>query len=201
MRTAAVLVLGVAALLATSCSTQGPVDGEPTIDEAGKSSRPSHSSTASDVPKVTDSIDMSKYKQDPCAALTKSQLEKLSVPVEPQARDGSVGPTCDWQADDETGFSLSGGPVTAGSSLAGSYKRYRQGGFENFKPITVAGYPGYLNRMDSEKATCGAAVAVRNDLLYGISGSVPEGSPYYGKPCVYVKKAAKLATITMSGGS
>lgn len=145
---------------------------------------------------------MSKYKRDPCAALTETQLKKLSVAVEPEPRlDAPNGPACGWDAADKSGFSLSGAPITAGSSLAGSYRRYRQGGFDNFKPINVAGYPGILTRRDGEKGSCNAAVAVRNDLLYVMIGDVPKDSPYYGKPCVYVKKAAKMATITMSEGS
>lgn len=203
MRPLAALIFGIATLVAASCSGQAPGSSEPpATGEVGTSTGTTSPSTALNVPKVTDPINMSKYIQNPCAALTESQLEKLSVAVEPQARlDAPNGPVCAWDAVDKTGFSVSGSPITAGSSLAGTYRRYRQGGFENFKPMTVAGYPGVLTRRDGEKNSCRAGVAVRQDLLYVVIGDVPEDSSYYGKPCVYVTKAATMATMTMSGGS
>lgn len=205
MRKVAALGLGLAALVMASCSGQVPGSARPSATgEAGTSAQTPGSSTALDVPKVTDPIDMSKYKKNPCAVLTESQLEQLSIPTEPETRlDGPAGPTCDWEATDETGISMSGGPVTAGagSSLAASYERYRQGGFDNFKPVKFVGYPGYLRRKDGIDDQCTAAVAVRNDLLYSLTVIVGEETPYYGKPCVYIRKAAKLATMTMSGGS
>ena len=203
MRRGLISVCAVAgSFLMTSCSSS-PV-GTPT-PEASSSSTGGTTSVASsapsgDAPQVTNPIDMAQYKQQPCSTLTGTQLEKLHLPIEGEPEpDAPTGPVCDWNAYDETGVTLRGGPLTAGSSIAGSYAKNERGGFENFEPITVAGYPGYLNWNDN--MSCTASVGVRKNLLYSLVVTVDRDSSHQTERCDIAKRAVTLAMKTMSGGS
>lgn len=202
MRRSLAPVCAAMGVLLASCT--GSADGSPSPDTSNSPARSStsapESSLPANVPQVTNPIEMTQYKKHPCRALTESQLQQLSVPVEGEPQLESVaGPECEWNAHDETGIVISGTTITAGSSLAGSYAKNKRGGYKNFKPITVAGYPGFLYW--DGKLNCSVAVGVRNDLLYSIVVGVDTDEIQPGKHCEIAEKAAELATKTMSGRS
>lgn len=199
---AAVVLSGV--LLVAGCS--GESSGTPVPETSGSVQSPgaAGSSTAGvppGVPTVANPIDTSVLEKQPCTALTAAQLGELGIAAQPEPQlDNPAGPGCDWDAYDEIGLALDGAFITAGSSLAGSYAKAERGGYDNFRPTSFAGYPGYLRGKPS-KDHCVAVVAVRDNLLYNMQSTVSKDSPYYGNPCEIAKKAAELAVTTMSGGS
>ncbi|MEU5257641.1 DUF3558 domain-containing protein [Amycolatopsis sp. NPDC021455] len=191
-----------AAILVAGCSTDVTGHATPSTD-AATSANPGGDGLG--VPKVAQPIDTARYEKQPCAALTAGQLSQLGITTQPKPDlANKLGPSCEWNAFDQAGFTIGATLLTVGSSLAKVYKQHDQGQWPFFKPVAdVSGYPGVLlDSLDAQpKGKCQLVVAVRDDLVYSVQGDLDPDSTDYANPCSIVQKAAEMAVSTMKAGA
>lgn len=157
------------------------------------------------MPKVAQPIDTTRYEKQPCASLTALQLAQLGITTPPKPElENKLGPSCEWNAFDQAGFTIGATLLLQGSSLAKVYTQHDQGQWPFFKPVAdVSGYPGVLlDSLDVQpKGKCQLVVAVRDDVVYSVQGDLDPESRDYDNPCSIVQKATELAVSTMKAGA
>lgn len=152
-----------------------------------------------DAPKVANPVqNVDKFKQDPCAMLTKAQAAELGADakIEPEP-DDRQGPRCRWRADDGSRFSitlLKNQPL----GIGGLYRNHQDDPefYAYFEPVDIDGFPGALaDSYDSRpNGACGLAVGITDQQVISLASSV-EGS---ADPCTILTDAAHEAVATMS---
>lgn len=195
-------VISMVSILLAGCSSS--ISGSATPSPDVNASAPSNVG-GTGVPKVANPINTARYEQDPCAALTGEQLQKLNITTQPKADlSNKLGPDCTWNAFDQIGLTVGATLLTAGSSLVNLYKLHEQGSFPYFQPVAdVSGYPGVLlDDLDAKpKNMCGMSVAVRDDLIYSVQVTIDPDKEEAKDPCPVAQKIAEMAVSTMKAGA
>ncbi|RJQ84463.1 DUF3558 domain-containing protein [Amycolatopsis panacis] len=188
------LLLLVAAACSSTPGTLSP--------ESSASAPASPSSAGPQVPQVTSPLDVAKYEQDPCSALTSTQAKQVIGAARSSKDDGNVAPMCTWFDSDNSGISLGFLPGQGG--LATTYKNSIDagGGYFEVSPA-VSGYPAAFSAVyDSRKSGgCQIAVGVTNNETFTVSSLLRKSSPFYGDPCSLVTKIAEAAVTTIKAGA
>lgn len=196
------LAMVSAVVVLAGCSTGVTGHATPSTDAA---TSVTSGGAGSSVPKVAQPIDTSRYEKQPCAVLTADQLAQLGITTQPKPDlENKLGPSCEWNAFDQAGFTIGATLLTVGSSLAKVYKQHDQGQWPFFEPVAdVSGYPGVLlDSLDARpKGKCQLIVAVRDDLVYSVQGDLDPDSSAYANPCSIVQKATEMAVSTMKAGA
>jgi hypothetical protein len=186
-----VLLLALAA-----CSS--PNGGKPA--PASSNQPASSSNAASDVPKVTNPLDVAKYEQDPCSVLTQAQAAQAFNAVRSRKIAGNVAPVCTW--NDSENSSLAIGLLPGQGGLATVYQNRSSTGY--FEPApSIDGYPAvFTNVLDNRSdGGCQVAVGVRDNEAFTSSVILFKQSPSYGDPCSVALKAAGAALATIKAGA
>ncbi|WP_414943204.1 DUF3558 domain-containing protein [Amycolatopsis sp. cmx-11-32] len=197
-----ILVLGAAALVLTACST--PNDGNPTPSVGGTSSVPSSSAgqvPGPDVPKVSEPIDLARFRAAPCDALTSTQAQDLIGPkVEATPRNESAGPACVWVTPSTSRPSVNvvigngpdGGTAAVYAAKGGAYKIV-----EPLEPIE--GYPVTAYEVLAKRVEGGCAVALGTSDDQTVTVAAEQSEHNIGKkdPCDAARQAAVSVLATL----
>ncbi|MEU3763862.1 DUF3558 domain-containing protein [Amycolatopsis keratiniphila] len=197
------LFLSAAALAALSSCSTPTVDGSPTPTSGGPSSAPSSSTgLPPGVPKVEHPIDVARFKQDPCATLTKPRVDELLGPrAEAERADGEGGPSCLWRIPSTSR------PVVhvivsdlQDSGTATFYKS--KANFKVFAPLEpIDGYPvtayGTIDRRG--QGDCLVAVGTSDTQTLTISSTLSEVNIGTKEPCAIAREAAIRVLATIRG--
>lgn len=202
--TSTVAALAAALLLVAGCSGETPAipSADPSSD-APTSEMPDGGETGApgDTPKVANPVqNVDKFKQDPCAILTKAQAAELGADAKIERDpDDSQGPRCRWNADDDSFFSitlLKNQPL----GIGGLYRNHQEDPefYAYFEPVDIEGFPSVLaDSHDSRpNGACALAVGIADQQVMSLVSSL-EGS---GDPCTILTDAAHEAVATMSQG-
>ncbi|WP_081736360.1 DUF3558 domain-containing protein [Amycolatopsis orientalis] len=200
------LILSAAAFALAACST--PTNGTPTPTNGGSS--PSSSTSPSlppGVPKVNHPIDVTRFKQDPCKALTKAQVEELlgSSDTETVPRpDGEAGPACRWSIPSTAeprinvifGNSPDGGTASVYAAKGNAYKLV-----EPLAPID--GYPvtayGVIDRR--AEGACSVSLGISDTETVGIAATQSAANVGKKDPCNAAREGAIRVLATIRGGN
>ncbi|MFI7118049.1 DUF3558 domain-containing protein [Amycolatopsis sp. NPDC049868] len=199
------LVIGAVALTVCACSSPR-TGGTPT--PTGNGTSPSHSNSASappDVPKVESPIDLARFKQAPCSALTKPQVgELLGATPDGEAREGTAGPACTWVVPSTTRPLIS--VVFSNTQDSGTAKIYAAKGksYQLVEPLKpVDGYPLTAYGITDERSVgrCSAALGTSETETIGIAAEQSEANVGKKDPCDVAREAAIRVLATIRGGN
>ncbi|MFE5565074.1 DUF3558 domain-containing protein [Amycolatopsis japonica] len=197
-----ILVLCAAALAVSACST--PNNGTPTPSGGGISPAPSSPASRApgpEVPKVANPIDLARFRQAPCEALTSTQAQDLIGPkVEATPRNESAGPACVWVTPSTSRPSVNvvigngpdGGTAAVYAAKGGAYKIV-----EPREPIE--GYPVTAYGVIDRRAEGGCSVALGTSDDQTITVAAEQSERNIGKkdPCDAARQAAVSVLATL----
>jgi hypothetical protein len=191
-RTTPAALVAIAALVVTAGCT-GKTTGDPTPVTTTNTTE----SSKSGAPAITGSeLSLDKFKSDPCALLTSSQLSQLGERKPAERLDRPDEPVCKWRAVDISGVAYS--LVVSAKTLDDYYENKDQ--FVEFLPIEVAGYPAvHFGKIDLKAGDCDTIVGLSKSTALLVQTSSTSGAPNYGTPCKNNEKAAALALETIKG--
>lgn len=191
-----VLVIAGFALSGCSTSTGGNATPSPTaVGSATGTSKPKLTA-----PPVVNPLDVTKYEQNPCDAITASQAGQLANLTEREENGPGKFPICGWRDESRNSISFS---FIRGGGLSDVYANQDDdSGYFQVAP-DVSGYPAVFAGItdNRSKGGCTMGVGVRNDVQMMVDVSFRTSSPLYGDPCAAVQKAAAAAIATLKGGS
>lgn len=194
-RTAQAVALLVGASLLGACSLLpiGPgASSEPTTPPSPSAS------PSSNVPEVTNPLDVSTVAADPCTALTATDVDELELDPEPKRRSNHTGELCTWNNEDILIGALTVLVYDTDDGLAAIYRQ--EDTAAQFEPTEVMGYPGVFADALSE---AGSRTAEGRCILYlGVSDQDVlamliqfDRGPDVERPC---EVAADLARRTLA---
>jgi len=158
----------------------------------------------SDVPKITDPIDLDSWSDNPCDILTNEQLGNLTINSNPKPGHTKAGPNCTWGDLTDDGINIGGSlGVSITSTIPGLYKNNNLGKYAYFDPITINDYPAvFFGRADDRNhGGCGIAIALEPSHTYVINLRLHEDYPRYNKPCSVLEDVSTMAVDTMTQGN
>ncbi|MEU9690966.1 DUF3558 domain-containing protein [Amycolatopsis japonica] len=201
----AILVLGAAALAVLSACSTPTVNGSPTPTSGGLS--PSASNPAGPppgVPKVEHPIDVARFKQAPCTALTKTQADELlGTTTESKPRDGAAGPACRWSV---ASFTPTVDVIFSNLGDSGTAKFYAGKGttYKLLEPLEpVDGYPVTAYGIVDRRAEGACSVILGTSDTQGVSIDLAQSAANVGKkdPCAAAREAAIRVLATIREGN
>lgn len=152
-RAVSMLALISAASVLAACSddsTADSPDSSERVDTSAPASVPSSEAVEAEAPKVVDPLDPTSVVNDPCGALSSSQLDQLGLTEgEERPNEGLESGACRWQRATESLDSVSLSVVVENEDgLNALYAD--KGSYEYFEPTEVSGYPAvYASLLDS----------------------------------------------------
>ncbi|RSM65808.1 DUF3558 domain-containing protein [Amycolatopsis sp. WAC 01376] len=201
----ATLILSAAALAALSACSTPTVNGSPTPTSSGPNPGTSNpTSLPPGVPRVEHPIDVTRFKQSPCTALTKTQVEELLGPgAEAKPRDESAGPACAWTVASFTprvsvifGSGPDGGTASVYAAKGNAYKLV-----EPLEPLD--GYPvtayGVIDRR--AEGACSVSLGISDTQTIGIALTQSQANVGKKDPCDAAREGAVRVLATIRGGN
>ncbi|UKD53999.1 DUF3558 domain-containing protein [Amycolatopsis sp. FU40] len=184
-------------LLAVAARSSNPETPVPATPES--SSAPT--STAHNVPKVSNPFDAAKYEQNPYALLSDAQATEVIKAVRHRQDQGLVAPLCTWYDDRDNSVGL--GLLPGQGGLAGAYTNAdSESGYFEAVP-DVNGYPAVsAGTTDARKrGGCQIAVGSKDDETFTASVLLDKSFPGYNDPCALAAKTAAAAVTTLKAGA
>ncbi|MGY6656530.1 DUF3558 domain-containing protein [Amycolatopsis sp. TRM77291] len=203
----ATLFFSAAALAALSACSTPTVNGSPTPTNSGPGSSASNSAgLPPGVPKVEHPIDLARFKQDPCTALTKTQITELLGPnTETLPRpDGSAGPACRWSIPSTTEPRIH--VIFSNFGDSGTAKFYAAKGttYQLLEPLEpVDGYPVTAYGDKDKRAEGECSVALGTSDTQTVSINLVQSAANVGRkdPCEAAREGAVRVLATIRGGN
>lgn len=207
----AILLIGIVGFAAC----QSPQDGAPTTqtsspdasnEATATSSASSSTSWPSELPRISDPVDVEHWLEHPCEVLTKKQLDDLDINIKSDSSTGEEDDvaSCDWGGLFGDGISFGGyfAPTKA-TSIPDLYHDDQQGELAFLDPVTINKYPGvFFGRIDDrDRGMCELALGVHDKYIYLIDLTLDRGYPGYRKACTVAKDIGEMAVTTMTDGS
>jgi Protein of unknown function (DUF3558) len=202
VRSTALILVAVAGLLVTACSTT--MSGTATPVPATGHPGPAGSSAARQnfgAPEVTTPLDVAKFLPDPCATLTTAQQQALGLHAKGKLDKSDLGNICDWSPAFDTvyamGFNVKFDPGTA-LGLANAYQAAGPGGMRRL--ADVHGQPAATEPSQNTDGSCTIYLGATDQIEYAISVTIGEQEPNYRNPCPVAQQIADDTTATMKSG-
>ncbi|HEX6356733.1 DUF3558 domain-containing protein [Actinophytocola sp.] len=151
-------------------------------------------------PKVENPLDVSRFEQKPCDALTSQQTKELNVPLAGEQKGDSLGETCYWRNSQTRGsvsLSLLSGDERGLSSL---YREAEGKVFPYFESIDdIEGHPAMAFNTTEAKPTieCGVGVGVTDKLALLVLVGLSDARIGNRDPCEAATQVAGMAMKTM----
>ncbi|WP_410561762.1 DUF3558 domain-containing protein [Amycolatopsis sp. cmx-4-61] len=204
-----VLMFSALLLVAAGCSTTNP--GTPSaVSSASGTVSPSESTSAvpgPGVPKVTHPIDVARFKQEPCGALTGSQVAALlgsGVSGKPDLH-APAGPTCSWDSAEVSQAGIGVIFVNADHLGLTSVYQAKDTKYHFFQPMeSVDGFPLVAYGVSDERATRGrCAVAIGVSDTQAVDLHIAQSEKNIGKkdPCGAAHDIAAQVLGNLRGGN
>ncbi|UUV35650.1 DUF3558 domain-containing protein [Amycolatopsis roodepoortensis] len=202
----ATLILTAAAVAALSACSTPPVDGSATPTSGGPSSAPpSSAGLPPDVPKVEHPIDVARFKQDPCATLTKPRVDELLGPrAEAKRTDGASGPSCRWSIPSTTQPRVH--VIVSDFGDSGTAKFYAAKGttyklLEPLEPIDNYPVTAYGDKDNRAEGQCSVALGTSDTQTVSVNLVQSEAKVGTEDPCKVAREAAIRVLATIRGGN
>jgi hypothetical protein len=151
-RAVSVLALVTTASLLTACGGDSAEEAAPATDSAGQATQATSSTAGAggEAPQVTNPLDATSLIEDPCRALSPSQLDQLGLNEgEPQPNEAMTSGACSWQRSEESLDSVDLSFIVENADGLGALYADKQSN-EYFEPTEIAGYPAvYASLVDN----------------------------------------------------
>jgi hypothetical protein len=202
----------LAVALLGGCTTTS--SGEPGPATTGQSETESPQSSQSDepddlpsdgAPKVTDPLEADRFEQDPCQALTQSQVEEWNLVYPGKPFKGNFGNACEWLGPNNNGGNatidfLSDEP----RGMSSVYRSKNNGEFAFFEELEpVAGHPmAAYGTSDSRQkgGTCAVAVGLTDELAFLVFLVLSRNNIGQKDPCAIASQVGEMMLTTMGAG-
>lgn len=196
-RVVAALVAAAAALLVAGCSESSPGRAAPMPSSSSNtaSGLPSTSTLPhSGAPAVDDPLPKSVITGDPCAALTRRQVEEaLGKNASAGERDDiETGPTCEWEdSTSGAGFIVFFGTVV-GEGLSSYYQNTKPQSGTWRELSSLEGFPAVAFQSKGNDLTCEVAVGLADEYTVAVGSS-----PSHGAEITACELSQKLAEVVV----
>jgi hypothetical protein len=155
-------------------------------------------------PKVDNPLDVSRFEEHPCEALTPADAETLNVPPTGEQSGDEAGETCYWR-NSQTRGSLSLTFFSEdGHGLSSVYEDADSGEYQYFEPIEdIEGFPAVAFNPSANKPAvdCGVVVGVSDKLAFMARVALSEANVGKKEPCAAAAQAAGMLLTVMKEGS
>lgn len=196
-RAVSVLALVTTASLLTACGGDSSEESAPTTDSAGQATQATSSAGAGgEAPQVTNPLDAASLVEDPCRALSPSQLDQLRLHEgEPQPNEGLESGACSWQSSEDSSDAIALSFVVENADGLGTLYADKQS-YQYFEPTEISGYPAvYASLVDNrDSGTCDLWVGVNERDVMHLMATFPSAST----PEASCEMAADVAEATIS---
>ncbi|MET8994994.1 DUF3558 domain-containing protein [Amycolatopsis sp. NPDC004169] len=196
-------------LAAVACSTTNP--GKPAVSSpvpgAASLSESSDAVPGPGVPQVLQPIDVARFKQEPCLALTDSQVTELlgsGVSGKPDLQ-APAGPTCSWDSVDVSQAGI--GVIFMNADRLGLASVYAARGkqYQFFQPMeSLDGFPTVAYGVSDERSSRGrCAVAIGVSDTQAVDVHVAQSEKNIGRkdPCSAAHDIAAQVLGNLRGGN
>ena len=199
----AAATLGLAAMLLAGCSSETPGQAQSTPTTGTPASSDSQNGTpsasASQAPKVATPLDAIRFINNPCSALTSTDLAGLHVDnaINGGARHNAGGVQCTWSGEAAGGIGI-GWETEVTDGLSDLYAKSDTIAY--WKPTAVSGYPAAYGDAISDgraQGDCVINVAVNDHLYFNSQFTDPSNAD---QSCALAEQAA-VDVIRNLGGS
>ena len=189
------------------CTTTS--QGEPipvTSVEATDSGSPSSSGQElpfAGAPKVDDPLDTTRFQQDPCQALTATQITAiLDASIDGKPTDRPLGNACQWRNPDTRGLVEVHFLDEDPRGLSAEYQADKDGKWAYFEKLPpIEGHPAVARSGSDDRdiGLCTVVVGVSDEVTFDVPVQLSEAN--VGKdPCEAAVKVAGMALQTMKKG-
>lgn len=191
------LLLG---LVLTSCTTttQGhAVPASPPTTTGRAVELPSHGA-----PKVANPLDVTRFEEDACLALTAAQAQELVIEYPGEPWKSQFGEACKWETPKGGGDVSLGFFSSVDTGLSAAYAENENGEFEFFEPLgEIEGFPAVAHggRDIRSAGTCEVSVGVSDELSFIVTVNLSSGNVGTKDPCEAGATVAGMALRTMKG--
>ena len=207
-----VVVGAFSMVVIAGCTTVSP--GEPvratTVENTTTSESTAPPTTSSDqelpfagAPKVDNPLDATRFRQDPCQALTQNQAQSLGLPASGAPRDMPLGNACEWRKSGSTGSATVHFLDRNANGLSAEYQANEDGKYAYFNVLPlIEGYPAVATDIvdGRDGGRCTVVVGVSDKLAVEFPISLALDSIGNTDPCETAAKVAGLALQTMKQG-
>lgn len=201
-RPAGILLALAASISLAACGNTA--DGQPNPRQHADSTNASATTSNPAVPDVTDPLDVSALRTNPCAALSDAQRNELNLKQgttygDDSGEQESGFPDCKYEYASAFGNQVS---IEVSQKLNGLDDVYsKRATLKHFEPTEISGYPAvYAARIDgSEDGVCQLYVGVNNTTVVRLLAQLSDNTGDYSRPCDVVKLTAKTMIKNLKG--
>lgn len=187
----------------SSSSEEGTTSSAPTSDESdieetpGDEELPSHGA-----PKVQNPLDVSRFEQDPCLALTQAQAQALNVPYPGEPGELAFGKACSWGISGMRSGRVSIDFLSEDpTGLSSAYKSNENGEFAFFEPLEILGFPAVAFDITDGRSSgqCAVGVGTSDTLAFTVNVVLSGVNVGVKDPCEETAKVAEMMLQNMKG--
>lgn len=156
-----------------------------------------------EVPTVTNPLDVSTLKKEPCTVFSSEQLQKLGLTFDERGST-PLGNYCTYDYTD-------GSPSYVGIAVLKRFKNgltdvyAREAESDYFKPTNISGYPAAYSMpgdvLDSKKSECRLYVGLTDSFVVVLYTNLYSSTNDYGRPCDVAKMTAETMIQGLQNGS
>ncbi|TDV50715.1 DUF3558 domain-containing protein [Actinophytocola oryzae] len=202
----ALVVATLTLAVASGCTTTSA--GSPFPGSSVKTSTSGDTGSDGDLPtdgapEVADPLDVSRFEQNPCEALTAEQTRTLNIPATGEPLDDAVGKGCAWENTETHGAANIRFSSEDERGLSSVYREARGSAWAYFEQIgDIEGHPAVAFDPDTKEPRddCTVAVGVSDQLVFGVRVDLSDDNIDKKNPCDVTAQVASMMMRTMLGG-
>lgn len=209
-RFAVLLMVSIMGLAACQTTQTGEPGAQSTAhdnpeDRATHDSSSPSSSWPSDLPRITDSVDVKHWTDHPCDVITEKQLKKLEINSEADSHTEQTTNTsvCEWGELFDEGINFEGYFGAADvKSIPDIYEENKNNRSKYFNTATIKEYPSifFVGNDERDQGMCEVALGLDDKHVYYLDLSLNDDYPGYDESCTVLKTIAGMAVTTMTEG-
>jgi hypothetical protein len=185
-----VVIAALSAALATACTTTSagtPLPGSTSPSSVSPEQPTPNDELPSDgAPKVENPLDVSRFEQNPCEALTAEDAQGLNLPTTGEPTEVAFGNGCQWRNKQTQGSAGIQFFSSIERGLSAVYAEAKGSDFPYFEPIDdIEGYPAvaFDTKVAKPVASCTVAVGVADQLVFDVVVDLSDANLNKKDPC------------------
>jgi uncharacterized protein DUF3558 len=181
----------------------GSSTGTPTSSGSSSSTGTAATLPFSGAPKVANPLDVQKFEDDPCLALTPQQVQQVEVGPGKKTEE-ALGPECIWRKPEDVASINLYFLRDSKEGLSAFYRASDDGKYDKFEPVEdVSGFPAVVvgNEGDDARGVCYMYIGLSDELAVQLA--VQQSSQKRGTvdPCEVTKAVSQLIVENMKAGA
>jgi hypothetical protein len=151
-------------------------------------------------PKVDNPLDVSRFEEHPCEALTPADAETLNVPTPGKQADNGFGQSCDWINSKTRGALGVSFFSKVDSGLSSLYREAKSANWPLFERVAdIEDHPAVVYSPSEAEPTieCSVAIGLTDRLAFTTNASLSDANIGKKNPCDAAAEAAGLLMRNM----